>query len=135
MSIAGMSDDDLDARPIPNRWSTREVVCHIADFELVYSNRMKRVISENTPTFRGADPDVLAATLAYGSRNVDEELQFIAATRHQMARILHSLPTASFQRTGNHTEDGLIDLRTLLTRIKEHLPHHVTFINEKRLVL
>ncbi|TWU44134.1 DinB superfamily protein [Novipirellula aureliae] len=42
-AIAGMSKEQLDAKPIAGKWSTREVVCHIADFEPVYGDRMKRV--------------------------------------------------------------------------------------------
>ena len=64
-AIAGMSKEQLDARPVPGKWSTREVVCHIADFEPIYADRMKRVIAEHEPTLFGGDPDVFAARLAY----------------------------------------------------------------------
>jgi uncharacterized damage-inducible protein DinB len=62
--VAGLSDEQLDAVPIPGKWSIRLVVCHIADFELVYADRMKRVIAETQPTFFGGDPDTFAAGLA-----------------------------------------------------------------------
>jgi uncharacterized damage-inducible protein DinB len=48
-AVAGMSEAQLDAAPIPGRWSTRQVVSHIADFELVYADRMKRVVAMNEP--------------------------------------------------------------------------------------
>lgn len=50
-----MSDEQLDAAPNPGKWSTRQVVCHIADFEPVYADRMKRVIAISEPTFCGGD--------------------------------------------------------------------------------
>lgn len=131
-AVEKLTDEQLDARPIPQRWSTRQVVCHIADFEPIYADRMKRVIAEDTPSFFGGDPDVFAAGLAYKDRRVEEELRLIEVTRQQMARILNTLSSESFQRTGRHAEDGLIDLQTLLLRITQHLPHHVKFINEKR---
>ena len=40
-TIAGMTPDQIDAAPIPGKWSTRQVVCHLADFESVYGDRMK----------------------------------------------------------------------------------------------
>ena len=43
-----------------------EVVCHISDFELVYADRMKRVVAEDRPTMFGGDPDLFASKLAYG---------------------------------------------------------------------
>ena len=50
-AITGMSNEQLDAKPIPGTWSTRQVVCHVADFEPIYADRMKRVIAEDEPTF------------------------------------------------------------------------------------
>ena len=42
-AVSGMTPEQLLARPIPGRWSTLEVVCHLADFEPIYADRMKRV--------------------------------------------------------------------------------------------
>jgi len=131
-AVAGMTAEELDAKPVPGAWSTRQVVCHIADFEPVYADRMKRVIAEDTPTFLGGDPDVFAAKLAYETRDVDEELRLIEVTRQQFARILHTLSGDDFQRTGKHSEDGPLDLKTLLSHITGHIPHHIGFIEEKR---
>lgn len=134
-AVAGMSEAELDAVPIPGAWSTRQVVCHIADFEPIYADRMKRVIAEDEPTFFSGDPDVFARSLAYPQRQVDEELQLIAVTRQQMGRILRTLSDADFHRAGNHSEDGRMELHSLLSRITGHIPHHVRFIEEKRKAL
>ena len=53
--------EQLVARPIPGKWSTLEVICHLADFEIVYTDRIKRVIAENEPTMFAGDPDQFAA--------------------------------------------------------------------------
>lgn len=134
-ALAGMTVEQLDAAPIPGKWSIRQVVCHIADFEPVYADRMKRVIAESEPKFFGGDPDVFAAGLAYGQRDVEEELQLIEVVRRQMARILQTLSEDGFQRIGRHAEDGPLALETLLQRISDHIPHHVRFIAEKRKAL
>jgi hypothetical protein len=134
-SIRRMNDEHLDAKPIAGKWSTRQVVCHIVDFEPVYADRMKRVIAENCPTFFGGDPDVFAAGLAYSRRPVGTELELLGAVRTQMATILRELKAEDFQRIGNHSEAGPLSLETLLQRITDHLPHHVWFIDEKRKAL
>ena len=128
----GMSDEQLDAKPIAGKWSTRQVVCHLADFEPIYADRMKRVIAEHEPTMFGGDPDIFAARLAYDERDIGEELQLIEATRRHVARILRALKPEDFQRRGMHSTDGPITLATLLERISRHIPHHVKFIEEKR---
>lgn len=134
-AVAGMADEQLDARPIAGKWSTRQVVCHLADFEPIYADRMKRVIAENCPTFFGGDPDTFAAGLRYERRHVDEELSLVGAVRLHMVTILRELTAADFQRIGNHAEAGHLTLETLLRNIADHVPHHVNFIAEKRKAL
>src|SRR5262245_32801624 len=131
----GMTREQVLARPIAGKWSTLECVCHIADFEIVYADRLKRVIAENEPTMFGGDPDVFAARLAYEKRDLAEELNLIEACRGQVARILRTLADGDFQRIGRHSEAGPLTLETLLQRVTEHIPHHAKFIQEKRAAL
>lgn len=134
-AVAGMTREQLVARPVAGKWSTLEVVCHLSDFEPIYADRMKRVIAEEQPKIMSGDPDLFAAKLAYLQRDLDEELAIIENTRRQVARILRTLTYADYQRTGVHSADGPLTLETLLTRITNHIPHHAKFILEKRKAL
>ena len=129
--ISGVREDQFDQTPVPGKWSIRQVVCHIADFEPVYADRMKRVLVEDNPTLFGGDPDVFAAGLHYEKRRVQDELELISAVRRQMAVILRNTAVEDFQRTGVHSEAGPLTLETLLERITRHIPHHVTFVAAK----
>ncbi len=131
-AIAGMTPEQLDAVPVSGKWSTRQVICHLADFEPVYAGRMKHVIAEEQPVFAGGFHDKFAEHLAYDQRDIDEELELIQAVRNQMARILRTLPPEVFTRTGIHSVGGPMTLGTLLERITNHIPHHVHFIEEKK---
>ena len=134
-SIAGMTGVELDAAPVPGKWSTRQVICHLADFEPVYADRMKRVIAEDSPMILGGNPDLFASRLAYAERDLEEELQLITAVRRHVGRILHTISPSDFERQGIHSESGPISLETLLRNITRHIPHHVQFIAEKRAAL
>jgi uncharacterized damage-inducible protein DinB len=134
-AVAGMSREQLLARPIPGKWSTLEVVCHLADFDPVIADRMKRVIAEDKPQLLGADEKSYAATLAYHDRDLEEELTLIERTRSQMGRILRKLPAEAFQRVGVHNERGPLTMERLVTLAANHIPHHVQFIQEKRRAL
>jgi uncharacterized damage-inducible protein DinB len=131
-AVADMTSEQIDAAPVPGNWSTRQVICHLADFEPVYAERMKHVIAEEQPSFAGGFQDQFAEHLAYDQRDIEEELQVIEAVRRQMARILRTLPPEAFQRTGIHSVDGPLTLQTLLERITGHIPHHVSLIEEKK---
>src|SRR5215471_5953006 len=91
-ALAGMNKEQLHSRPVPGKWSTLEVVCHLADFDPILADRMKRVIAEDRPTLLGADENRFAAALAYHERDLEEELTIIERTRQQLGRILRTLP-------------------------------------------
>ena len=134
-AVRGMSREQLVARPVADKWSTLEVVCHLADFDPILADRMKRVIAEDRPTLLGADQDRFAAALAYHQRDAEEELAIIERTRQQLARILRTLPDEALERVGVHNERGELSLERMLTIATNHVPHHVQFIAEKRRAL
>ncbi|HEV3342113.1 MAG TPA: DinB family protein [Pirellulales bacterium] len=134
-AVGQIDRDKLRLRPVPGRWSTLEVVCHLSDAEAVYAERMKRVLAEDEPPLRGFDPDIWGPRLAYHQRDLDEELQLIKLLRDQMLRILRPLTSEEFERRGIHLEDGPMTLEVLLRRITGHVPHHMRFIEEKRAAL
>jgi hypothetical protein len=134
-AVAGMTREQLFARPIPGKWSTQEVVCHVADYEPIYADRMKRVIALKEPELLKGDPGLFALRLAYDRREIEEELALIEITRKQMARILRALKPEDFLRTGGHSRDGALTLEVLLQRITAHIPHHARFIEEKKRAL
>ena len=130
-AVSAFSSIQLRIPAPPGAWSVLQIVCHIADFELVYADRMKRVVAEEVPTLFGGDPDMFAAKLAYAQRDLREELDVICSVRRQVSRFLKTLQASDFERTGRHTSDGPLSLMVLLQRIAGHIPHHLKFIDGK----
>ena len=134
-AVAGMSPEHARARPVPGKWSTLEVVCHLADSDQAWTFRMKRVIAEDRPLLIGYDESRFAQALGYQERDLERELAFLEQTRRQMAQVLRRLPAEAFARTGVHSERGLCTLEQMLQIEIDHLPHHVRFILDKRKAL
>ena len=66
-AVAGMTQEQALARPVPGRWSTVEVASHLADFEAIGANRMKCASPRSgprswTPTKPGSPPRWLTST-------------------------------------------------------------------------
>jgi hypothetical protein len=134
-AVVGMTRDELLARPVADRWSTLEVVCHVCDSEQFFADRLKRTLAMTRPLLLGADPDHYPEAVRYHDRDLDEELALVALTRHQVARILKLVPAQAWHRTAVHNEGGLVTLRQLVLHAARHLKHHVRFIEEKRQAL
>jgi hypothetical protein len=133
--LSGMTPEQVDAAPVPGKWSTRQVICHLADAELLYVDRFKRILAEDQPPLRAMDPDDYVAKLAIPDRDLNVELDTIEIVRRHMVGILDHMPEADFQRTGVHSADGPLTLQTLLERITRHIPHHARTIVDKRRAL
>lgn len=122
----------LDAHPPSGRWTPRQIVMHLADFDLIYADHMKRAIADDRPMLFDVDPDRFAARLAYEVRDVDEDIWLIKAVRQHMAPILRSIDADDFDRVGVHSAFGPMTVGDLLQRVTDHIPHHVAVIEEHR---
>jgi hypothetical protein len=136
-AVEGMTREQLLARPVAGKWSTLEVVCHLADFDPVLVDRMKRIVAlhKEVPLLLAADENLYTAELKYHERDVEEELALVEATRRQMARIIRALTPEQLQLAGNHSKRGLITLEKVIQMGINHIAHHLPFIAEKRKAL
>lgn len=131
-AVSGLNAEQVRARPVAGTWSILEIVCHLADSEALFVDRMKRVLAENGPPLLFADPGAFVAALACHDRDLSEEVALTGLLRKQMARILRVQPAEAWQRVGVHNRDGEKTLEQLLTKSTQHLEHHLGFIQEKR---
>lgn len=136
-AVAGMTREQLVARPVAGKWSTLEVVCHISDFEPILADRMKRIIAlaAEVPLLLAADENLFAKELKYHDRDVEEELALVEATRKQTARIIRGLKPEQLQLTGNHNKKGLVTLEKVIQMATNHITNHLPFVAEKRKAL
>jgi hypothetical protein len=134
-AVSGMTREQLMARPVAGRWSTLEVVCHLGDSEQAWCHRMKRTIAEDRPLLIGYDESRFTSALDYHSRDLEEEIGLLEATRKQMALILKALPEPAWSRQGVHNERGLMTLEEMLKAEADHIPHHIAHILDKRRAL
>ena len=135
-AVAGMTREQLAARPVAGRWSTLEVVCHLADFDPILADRMKRIIAMgDTPLLLAADENQFLKTLGYQDRDIENELALIEATRRQMAAVIRTLKPEQLQLAGCHNKNGLVTLERLIQTAINHIPHHMKFVAEKRKAL
>jgi uncharacterized damage-inducible protein DinB len=132
LAVAGMTSEQLRSRPVAGRWSTLEVVCHVADCEQFFADRLKRTVALDRPLLIGVDGFRYPEPLRYQEHDLDEELDLVAVTRRQTARTLKLVAPDAWQRTAVHSETGLVMLRQLLLHAINHLRHHLRVVAEKR---
>ncbi len=130
--LAGLTTSEADLRPDPERFTIREVMAHIAEWETVFLARMKRICSEETPVLEGYDEWQWATEHNYAGSNPLEQSKHFRERRTQTVAFLHSRSPADWLRSGNRPEIGLITLEAQALLISLHDTYHLRQITEWR---
>ncbi|WP_165245033.1 DinB family protein [Paludisphaera soli] len=131
-AVYGLSDQLVLARPGPGAWSIAELVAHLADSDVVASDRMKRVIAEPEPTLLAYDESAWNDRLDMQQAPIEQAVALFAANRRWTERILRHATEADFARYGMHTEKGKVTLADLVVTYVNHLDYHLKFLYGKR---
>jgi organic hydroperoxide reductase OsmC/OhrA/uncharacterized damage-inducible protein DinB len=134
-AIAGMDHANLTARPIAGMWSTLEVVCHLADTDIYFVDRIERTLAHQNPLLMGVDERPYAERLQFQLHEIEEELRLMEALRGRTAKILRRQNPEAWQRTAVHSERGKVTLRQMVEGSVGHVLHHLPFIEQKRAAL
>lgn len=130
--VAGMSDDELRWRPIPNKWSIAEILVHLRDVEReVFQVRIRQTLLEDRPTFAAWDQERAAVERDYLSQSATAALAEFGEIRSQTAAFLESAPVDQWQRTGIHPARGEKTVEEMVTwQIKSHDLSHLVQIKD-----
>src|SRR5262245_40780601 len=134
-AVAGLTKDELTARPGPGKWSILEVVVHLTDSDAISIDRMKRMVIEDNPPLLYADETAYVDKLHTHAQDLEDSLILFEVGRRQWARVLRLLPDAAFQRTGQHNKSGTKTVGGMVAGYVEHLDYHLKFILDKRVNL
>src|ERR687887_189248 len=89
-ALMGATEEELDGRPAPGKWSAREVVHHLADSEMTAAIRARLLVAVDRPQIVGFDQDEFARRLHY-DRPIEASLETFKAARRSTAELLETL--------------------------------------------
>lgn len=125
MSTTGAAGPELDFQPEPGKWSVRQIVCHLADSEMVASMRFRQTIAEENPTIQWYDEKAWAEKLDYSKKKLSQAVESFRRARAENYELLKDLPEETFSRPANHSRFGSTTLLGLLKNYAEHVENHV----------
>jgi len=123
-AAAGDLSGKLDAPPAPGKWTARQILCHLADSEMVGRDRMARIAAEDNPTIVAYDQDAWATQLDYAVRDANEALESFCATRAANLRMLQALPATAWSKVGTHSFMGVLTLADMVRVYADHAEGH-----------
>jgi uncharacterized damage-inducible protein DinB len=105
-AVAGLDREKLHRPERAGKWSIGQVMAHLADTDLVWGYRMRRVLAEERPNLTGYDQDLWADRLGWAEAEVPESLAILKAIRAGNLRLLDRATEADLARIGVHNERG-----------------------------
>ncbi len=132
MSMTGAAGPELDFIAEPGKWSVRQIICHLADSEIVGAMRFRQIIAEDKPRIQGYDQNLWAANLDYSHRKPSHVIEAFRLMRGENYELLKDLPEAVFARIGIHSERGDTTLLDWLKIYTAHAEKHTVQIRTVR---
>lgn len=117
-------DTVWDVRPDPDRFTIREAVAHMADWEEVFLDRLTRTREQDEPTLQGYDEGQFAIDRDYAHQGARPNLTRFREGREKIVAFFHSLQPEEWERIGHHTEVGPISLEAHGVLILGHDGYH-----------
>jgi len=113
-SFLTLPDEVLYQRPRSDSWSAAEVVHHLADAEVAWSELYRRLLVEHEPPVAVWDHERYCEVLRYSQRPLLHAVGTVTALRHANVDLLAAIPAQSWRRTAIHPEQGAMTLRELV---------------------
>jgi hypothetical protein len=126
-----ITPEELDSTAGAGRWSTRQIVHHLADSEVTAAVRIRLLLAEDNPTIQGYDQEEFAKRLHY-DRPHETSLEVFRWARESTAELLERLTPEEWLREGTHSEAGRYGVEAWLKTYAEHAHRHARQIREAR---
>ena len=109
--------------PAPGKWNAREIVCHLADCEVVFGYRLRQGLAEDFHVIQPFDQDAWASS--YAAYDLAGALEAFGALRRWNVKFIAGQSPEAFERQITHPERGSMTFRTLVETMAGHDLNHV----------
>jgi hypothetical protein len=126
-ALAGrLGPEGLRRNPAPGKWSTAEILCHLADCEVVFAYRLRQALAEPHHVIQPFDQEVWAA--GYSGIDGTEALAVFTAVRNWNVALFARMTPADFEKRLTHPERGEMTVRTVMETMAGHDLNHIAQI-------
>jgi len=115
---------DAEAGEAEGGWTARQVLAHLADFELVAAVRVRMMLSLDHPTLPAYGQEEFTDRFA-ALETPAEALERLTVTRRATLRVLEAATPADWDREGTHPQRGVEPLRRTAEMLSRHDATHL----------
>ena len=113
-----------DFRPDPERFTLREVMAHLADWNPIFLGRLERTLAEEDPLLPDIDEGQIAIENDYAHSNPHDSLGRFREGRAELMAFLRTLEGSDWERTAQRPPLGNLTMEQLAIMILSHDGYH-----------
>ncbi len=102
----GLTEEQLHAPPAPGAWAPADLLAHLRACQDVLGGCILRILAEERPTWRHADPRTWQRRSGYRDLGFGPSLEAFVTSRRQLLDALTALPAAGWDRTATVVRHG-----------------------------
>lgn len=121
--VGALGPEQANRAPAPGKWSAREIVCHLADCEVVFAYRLRQTLAEDRHVIQPFDQEKFAAN--YFGCQLQEALVAFGAVRNWNLALLRSVSPELHSKPVTHPERGPMTFFTIVETMAGHDRNHL----------
>lgn len=127
--ISSLTLEQLSTPYLPNEWTVKQIVHHLADPHMNSFLRMKLTLTEDNPVWRSFDPDKLVELADY-DRPAQDSLMLLASLHRRWVSLFESLQESDWQRAWLTVAGREITVESQLQTYANHSQAHLEQIKQ-----
>lgn len=120
-----LSPERLDEPTSQDRFTPREILAHLADWEKILLDRMVRSLESPGTILQGIDEGELAIQNRYSETEIDEQAALFESRRNSTIEFLSDLQPEQWEAYGEHSERGRLSLYDQANLLLGHDLYHI----------
>jgi hypothetical protein len=130
--LGGISADDpiWNYQPSTDRFTLREAIAHLADWNDIYAERLNRTLKEDNPDLPNCDEGQIAIDHNYAASNPVESLSRFVRTRKDLIELMQGISENDWDRMAVRVGLGPVRLDQQAAIIMGHDAYHIKQVME-----
>jgi hypothetical protein len=121
-----MTEEELNHRPLPHKWSKKEILGHLCDSALNNMTRFIKIQYEEQPVdIQVYNQDQWVLIQKYQDQPIDEIVNLFCTLNKQIVNIIVNTPNDKLSRLCDIGNNQQKSLEWLITDYLEHMEHHI----------
>ena len=129
---SGLGEELLAKRTVPDKWSLKELLCHLTRIQQVFEGRVEAMLARDNPAIASYEPEGDPEFDRMAARPTEQTLAEFTAGRDRLAARLKKLRPPDWHRPGTHPEFPHYDVHFAVEYMAHHEAHHIYQIYQRR---